>query len=70
MKKLRRAIAALTMALVFLFSTGPMIHVKADGPQGTQETKSGSPSSSSGTLSDQELAYLLWLIVMWLIWGT
>lgn len=71
MKKLRRAIAVLTMAMVFLFSAGPMVHVKADGtgPQGTTETKSGSPSSTSGTLTDQQLAYLLWLLLMWLIWG-
>jgi hypothetical protein len=71
MKKLRRAIAAIALAVVFLFGGGPLVHVRADGsgPQGTVETKSGSPSSTSGTLTDQQLAYLLWLILMWLIWG-
>lgn len=72
MKKLRRAIAALTLAVAFLFASGSLVQVRADGssgPQGTQETRSGGPSSTSGTMTQQEYEYLLWLIVMWLIWG-
>ena len=72
MKKLRRAIAAVTLTSTLLFGAGSMVPVRADtsgGPQGTSASKSGGPSSSSGTLSDAEFADLLWLLLMWLIWG-
>ena len=72
MKKLKRAIAAVTLASTLLFGAGSIVAVRADtsgGPQGTSASKSGGPSSSSGTLSDAEFAYLLWLFLMWLIWG-
>ena len=72
MKKLRHTIAAVTLASTLLFGAGSIVPVRADtsgGPQGTSASKSGGPSSTSGTLSDAEFAYLLWLILMWLIWG-
>jgi hypothetical protein len=47
--------------------------VRADqtsgGPQGTSASKSGGPSSSSGTMTDAEWAYFLWLLMLWLCWG-
>ena len=70
MKKIRRIVAALTLACAFLFSAGSVVQVRADqtvGPQGQQDSKSKGPST--GQLSDAELAYLLWLFLMWLIWG-
>ena len=72
MKKLRRTIATITLASTLLFGSGSIVLVRADtsgGPQGTSASKSGGPSSSSGALSDAEFAYLLWLLLMWLIWG-
>jgi hypothetical protein len=66
MKKLRRILATLTLGLVLMLGSGSMIQVRADGPQGTQETKSKGPSSSSGSTSQQDL-YLLWLIILWLL---
>lgn len=70
MKRIKRAIAAITLAATLMFGTGSLVHVRADqtvGPQGQQDTKSKGPST--GQLSDAEFAYLLWLILMWLIWG-
>jgi len=69
MKRIKRAVAAITLASTLIFGTGSLVHVKADtsGPQGQQDSKSKGPST--GQLSDAELAYLLWLILMWLIWG-
>jgi hypothetical protein len=67
MKKIKRAIAALTLASALLFGTGSIIHVRADqvvGPQGQQDSKSKGPSTGS---SSQELDYLLWLLIMWLM---
>jgi hypothetical protein len=71
MKKLRRAIAAVTLTSTLLFGTGSILPVRADtgGPQGTSASKSGGPSSTSGTMTDAEWAYFLWLLMMWLIWG-
>jgi hypothetical protein len=72
MKKLKRGIAVITLGSTLLFGTGSMVQVKADtsgGPQGTSASKSGGPSSSSGTMTDAEWAYFLWLLLMWLIWG-
>ena len=73
MKKLRRAIAVITLGSTFLFGSGSLIPVRADqtsgGPQGTSASKSGGPSSSSGTMTDAEWAYFLWLLLMWLCWG-
>jgi hypothetical protein len=73
MKKLRRLIATITLASTLLFGHGSIMRVRADdqtsgGPQGTQESKSGGPSTS-GTMTDAEFAYFLWLLMMWLIWG-
>ena len=70
MKRIKRAVAAITLASTLIFGTGSLVHVRADqsvGPQGQQDSKSRGPST--GQLSDAELAYLLWLILMWLIWG-
>ena len=70
MKRLKRTIAAITLASTLIFGAGSLVHVRADqtvGPQGQQDTKSKGPST--GQLSDAEFAYLLWLILMWLIWG-
>lgn len=73
MKRIKRTIATITLASTFLFGTGSLIGVRADqtsgGPQGTSASKSGGPSSSSGTMTDAEWAYFLWLLLMWLIWG-
>ena len=70
MKRIKRAVAAITLASTLIFGAGSLVHVRADqtvGPQGQQDTKSKGPST--GQLSDAEFAYLLWLILMWLIWG-
>ena len=70
MKKLRRLIATITLASTLLFGSGSIMHVRADGgPQGTSASKSGGPSSSSGTMTDAEWGYFLWLLLMWLCWG-
>jgi hypothetical protein len=73
MKKVRRLIATITLASTLLFGSGSIMHVRADqtsgGPQGTSASKSGGPSSSSGTMTDAEWAYFLWLLLMWLCWG-
>jgi hypothetical protein len=71
MKRIKRTIAAITLASTLIFGTGSLVHVRADqtvGPQGQQDTKSKGPSTG-GQISDAEWAYLLWLIFMWLIWG-
>ena len=70
MKRIKRTIAAITLASTLIFGAGSLVHVRADqtvGPQGQQDTKSKGPST--GQLSDAEFAYLLWLILMWLCWG-
>ena len=64
MKKIKRAVAALMLAAAFLFASGSIVPVRADGPQGQQDSKSKGPSTSS---SSQDLDYLLWLIIMWLL---
>jgi hypothetical protein len=74
MKRIKRTIATITLASTLLFGTGSFIGVRADdqtsgGPQGTSASKSGGPSSSSGTMTDAEWAYFLWLLMMWLCWG-
>ena len=73
MKRIKRSIATITLASTFLFGAGSAIGVRADqtsgGPQGTSASKSGGPSASSGTMTDAEWAYFLWLLFMWLIWG-
>jgi hypothetical protein len=66
MKKLKRAIAAITLVFTLMFSAGSIVRVKA---QGTSESKSGGPSSSSGTMTEAEWAYFLWLLFMWLCCG-
>ena len=73
MKKLRRLIATIKLASTLLFGSGSLMAVRADqtsgGPQGTSASKSGGPSSSSGTMTDAEWAYFLWLLLIWLCWG-
>lgn len=72
MKRIKRAIAVLTLGSTLLFGTGSLVPVSANqtgGPQGQKDSKSGGPSTSSGQLTDAELAWLLWLLLMWLIWG-
>jgi hypothetical protein len=65
MKKLKRTIAVLTLAIAFVFGTAPMMTVRADGgPQGTSESKSKGPSTSGTSQAD---LYLLWLIILWLL---
>jgi len=64
MKKLKRTIAVLTLAIAFVFGTAPLTKVRADGPQGTSESKSKGPSTSSASEAD---LYLLWLIILWLL---
>ena len=65
MKKIRRVVAIVTLGAALFFGSGSIVPLRA---QGTQESKSKQPSTSQ-TLSDEELAYLLWLFMMWLIWG-
>lgn len=68
MKRIKRIVAALTLACAFMFSDGSAVHVRADqtsGPQGQQDSKSKGPSTSSG--SQQEAEFWLWLIILWLL---
>jgi hypothetical protein len=65
MKNIKRALAAITLASTVLFGAGSVVHVKADdtgGPQGQQDSKPKGTSTSSGTLTAAELAYILWLL--------
>lgn len=65
MKKLRSILLIGTLLVGGLtFTNVGTVNVYA---QGQQDSKSKGPSSS--TLSDEELAYLLWLLLMLLIWG-
>jgi len=68
MKKIKRIGAALILACAFLFSTGSVVHVRADdqttGPQGQQDSKSKGPSTGSSSQIDFAL---LWLIILWLL---
>jgi hypothetical protein len=62
MKKIKRALATITLGSTLLFGTGSIV-VRADdtgGPQGQQDSKPKGTSTS--TLSDAEIAYILWLI--------
>ena len=66
MKKIKRIVAALTLACAFMFSTGSVLHVRADqtvGPQGQQDSKSKGPSTGS----QQDLDYWLLIIILWLL---
>jgi len=66
MKKIKRIVAALTLACAFMFSAGSAVHVRADqtgGPQGQQDSKSKGPSTSS----QQEAEFWLSLIILWLL---
>jgi len=63
MKNIKRALAAITLGSTLLFGAGSIVNVKADdtgGPQGQQDSKP--KGSSTSTMSDAELAYILWLI--------
>jgi hypothetical protein len=66
MKRIKRTVAALTLACAFLFGIGSVAHVRADtsGPQGQQDSKSKGPSTGSSSQTDY---YLLWLIILWLL---
>jgi len=64
MKKIRRALATITLGSTLLVVTGSIVQVRADdtgGPQGQQDSKPKGPSTSSGTV-DAQVAYILWLI--------
>jgi len=66
MKKLRRGLAAASLALVFTFSSGSFVQVRASGgPQGQQDSRSGGPSVAEMTQAEYE--YFLWEILMWLL---
>lgn len=67
MKKIKRIVAALTLACALLFGVGSVVHVRADttGPQGQQDSKSKGPSTTSDSQSTDW--YLLWLILLWLL---
>lgn len=67
MKRIKRIVAALTLACAFLIGIGSVVHVRADqtsGPQGQQDSKSKGPSTGSSSQTDY---YLLWLIILWLL---
>lgn len=66
MKKLRRGLAAASIALALTFGSGSLVQVRADGgPQGQQDSRSGGPSVQDMTQAEYE--YFLWLILMWLL---
>ncbi len=66
MKKLRRALAALSLVLALNLGSGALVQVRAsDGPQGQQDSRSGGPSVQDMTQAEYE--YFLWLILMWLL---
>jgi len=62
MKKLRRALAAISLTLALMFGAGSLVQVRADGPQGQQDSRSRGPSAGQS-----EYEYLLWIILMWLL---
>lgn len=65
MKKLRRALAALSLVLALNLGSGALVQVRAsDGPQGQQDSRSGGPSAG---MTQAEYDYLIWCIVMWLL---
>ena len=68
MKKFKRMVAVFTLSCAFLLGSGPAVHVRADdqttGPQGQQDSKSKSPSTSAPSQAD--LLYL-WLLLLWLL---
>ncbi len=64
MKKLRRAFAALSLALALTFTGATVVNVRADtGPLGNQESKSKNPSPGDANYE----AYLLLLFILWLL---
>lgn len=67
MKKLRRALAALSLILALNFGSGAIVQVRAngDGPQGQQDSRSGGPSVQE--MTQEEYEYFLWLILLWLL---
>lgn len=72
MKRIKRAVAAITLASTLIFGTGSLMTVSANqtgGPQGQQDSRSKGPSTGSQQLTDAEWAWLLWMLLMWLIWG-
>ena len=70
MKKLRKLIAAFTIALTLTFGMGSVSQVRADGgsggPQGQTDSRSGGPSAPSG-MTQAEYEYFVWIIIMWLL---
>lgn len=64
MKRIKRLVAALTLASALMFGSGSIVHVRADGPQGQQDSKSKGPSTGSSSQADLAL---LWLIILWLL---
>ena len=65
MKKLRRALATLSLVLALNLGSGSFVQVRADGgPQGQQDSRSGGPSAE---MTQAEYDYFIWLIIMWLL---
>ena len=57
MRKLRRAFAVLSLALALTLAAGNVVHVRADGPQGQQDSKSKQPAPQPTA------AEILWAIL-------
>lgn len=66
MKRIKRTVAALTLACAFLFGIGSVAHVRADtsGPQGQQDSKSKGPSTSPASAAE---LYILLLLILRLL---
>ena len=65
MKKLRRVLAAMSLSAALMFGGAMVVSVRADdtGPQGNKESKSKNPSPGDANYN----AYLLWLLILWLL---
>ncbi len=61
MKKLKRAFAASSLSLALLLGGGAIVQVRADGPQGQQDSKSKQATQTSND------AYWLWIFILWLL---
>lgn len=62
MKKLRKALAALCLLFSLTFGSATVVPVRADGPQGQQDSRSRGPSAA-----EADYEYLVWIILMWLL---
>ncbi len=66
-KKFRSVFIALTLLFGVTFTNVPTAEISVHA-QGTQESKSKGPSQPAS--NDPDYDYLLWLFLMWLIWGS